>query len=80
MPVVINSLKGGDTDTGTPTHTYMPTHEPKQFQETRLLAAHGWFKKFRNSFITYILVHVIILYIRISSVNQWYAMNVLRYY
>ena len=31
MPLVINALRGGHTDT----HTRIPTHGPKQFQETR---------------------------------------------
>ena len=42
MPLVINTLRGGHT------HTHIPTHEPKQFQETmrvRPLAVHPWFKK-----------------------------------
>ena len=42
MPLVINAL-GADTQT----RAHKPTHEPKQFQETRCtrpLATHAWFK------------------------------------
>ena len=35
MPLVINALRGGHTDTQTHTHTYIPMCEPKQFQENR---------------------------------------------
>ena len=43
MLPVINSLRGGDTHTHTHTHIYahILMHEPKQFQETRHLAATG---------------------------------------
>ena len=44
MPLVINALGGGHTDT----HTCTPTHKVKQFQETRhvqLKATRAWFKK-----------------------------------
>ena len=48
MPLIINALGGRHTDTDTQTqihthththtHARIPTHEPKQFQETR----HAW--------------------------------------
>ena len=43
MPLVINGLRGGDTQTDRQTHTYthIPKREPKQFQETRCTLACG---------------------------------------
>ena len=47
MPLVINSLGGGHTDTQTHTRTRILTHGPKQFQETKRAqpsAMRAWFK------------------------------------
>ena len=42
MPLVINGLGDGHTDR----HIHIPTHEPKQFQETRRAwPSRAWFKK-----------------------------------
>ena len=55
-PLVINKLGGGHT--GTHTHTRIPTHGPKQFQETRCTqpkAASAWFKNLFKMPIIHIL-------------------------
>ena len=57
MPHVINALGGGHTDRQT--HTHIPMHEPKQFQETRCarpLAARTWFNKIFNRHNSYKLL------------------------
>ena len=56
MSLVINALRGG--------HTHIPTHESKQFQETRLArlsATHTWFKNLLYNIPTFILLNALTL-------------------
>ena len=54
MPLVINGLGGGHTD------THIPTRRPKQFQETRRVrpsATRTWFNNMNYEYTNYIQVH-----------------------